>query len=40
MSESERQEIIQRITLKRSGEPEDIAKAVWFLIRNADEMTG
>ena len=40
MSEPERQEIIQRIALKRSGEPEDIAKAVWFLVRDADYMTG
>jgi pteridine reductase len=40
MAESERQEIIQRIALKRSGEPVDIAKAVWYLIRNAEYMTG
>jgi pteridine reductase len=26
--------------LKRSGEPADIAKAVWFLINDAEYMTG
>jgi len=40
LSEQGRQEILQRVALKRCGEPEDIAKAVWFLIRDADYMTG
>jgi len=40
LSEQERQEILQRVVLKRSGEPADIAKAVWFLIKDADYMTG
>lgn len=39
-SELERQEILQRVVLGRCGEPSDIAKAVRFLIRDADYMTG
>ncbi|MCX7099855.1 MAG: pteridine reductase [Methylococcales bacterium] len=33
-------EILQRVALGRAGEPEDIAKALWFLINDADYMTG
>lgn len=40
LSESAKQEILQRVILKRSGEPVDIAKAVLFLIREADYITG
>ena len=40
LSEQERQEILQRVVLRRNGEPADIAKAVWFLIKDADYMTG
>jgi pteridine reductase len=40
LSESAKQEILQRVTLKRSGEPDDIAKAVLFLVKNADYITG
>ena len=40
LSEQERQEILQRVALKRKGEPADIAKAVRFLIKDADYMTG
>ena len=40
LSEQERQEILQRVTLKRNGKPTDIAKAVWFLINDANYMTG
>jgi len=40
LSEQERQEILQRVVLKRNGEPADIAKAVSFLIKDADYMTG
>jgi len=40
LSEQEKQEILQRVALKRIGEPADIAKAVWFLIKDADYMTG
>jgi len=40
LSEQERHEILQRVALKRSGEPADIAKAVWFLINDAEYMTG
>jgi pteridine reductase len=40
LSEQEKAEILQRIILKRRGEPLDIAKAVLFLIEDADYMTG
>ncbi len=40
LSEQARQEILQRVALKRSGEPADVAKAVLFLIKDADYMTG
>ncbi|WP_026223801.1 pteridine reductase [Methylosarcina fibrata] len=40
LSEQGKQEILQRVALKRSGEPDDIAKAVLFLIRDAGYVTG
>jgi len=40
LSEQKRQEILQRVALRRSGDPADVAKAVWFLINNADYITG
>ena len=40
LSEPAKQEILQRVTLKRNGEPVDIAKAVLFLIKDADYITG
>jgi len=40
LSEPAKLEILQRVMLKRSGEPIDIAKAVLFLIKDADYMTG
>jgi pteridine reductase len=40
LSERERQEILLRVALRRCGEPADIAKAVWFLIKDADYMSG
>jgi pteridine reductase len=40
LSEQERQEILQRVALRRNGKPDDIARAVWFLIKDADYMTG
>jgi pteridine reductase len=40
LSESAKLEILQRVALKRSGEPDDIAKAVLFLIKDADYITG
>lgn len=40
LSEQEQQDIIQRVVLRRNGDPIDIAKAVWFLIEHADYMTG
>lgn len=40
LSETAKLEILQRVALKRSGEPVDIAKAVLFLVKDADYMTG
>ncbi len=40
MSEQQKIEILQRVTLKRTGDPKDIAKAVHFLVADADYMTG
>ena len=40
ISESAKLEILQKVTLKRSGEALDIAKAVLFLIKDADYITG
>ncbi|MBL6987262.1 MAG: pteridine reductase [Methylobacter sp.] len=40
LSESAKMEILQRVALKRSGEPIEIAKAVLFLIKDADYITG
>lgn len=40
LSEIDKQEILKRVALKRNGEPADIAKAVLFLARDADYMTG
>jgi pteridine reductase len=40
MPEEMRKHIISRIALKREGRPEDIARAVLFLIRDADYVTG
>jgi pteridine reductase len=39
-SEPAKLEILQRVILKRSGEPADIAKAVLFLVKEANYMTG
>ncbi len=40
MPESTRQSIIREVALKRAGEPEDIASAVLFLVRDAPYVTG
>ncbi|CAA9891443.1 3-oxoacyl-(Acyl-carrier-protein) reductase [Candidatus Methylobacter favarea] len=40
LSEQAKQEILQRIMLKRLGEPLDIAKAVLFLVKDAGYITG
>lgn len=40
IQDDEKNEILQRVALKRSGNPEDIAKAVRFLIEDADYVTG
>lgn len=39
-SEQEKSEILQRVALNRRGEAEDIAKAVRFLINDANYITG
>jgi pteridine reductase len=40
LSEQDKREILQRVVLQRKGEPIDIAKAVLFLIKDADYVTG
>jgi len=40
LSEQAKVEILQRVVLKRTGEPQDIAKSVLFLIKDADYITG
>jgi len=40
MTEQQKAEILQRVALKRTGKPEDIAKAVKFLIKDAGYITG
>ncbi len=40
MDDVTKQRIISRTALKRQGEPEDIARAILFLIRDADYMSG
>lgn len=40
LSDSAKLEILQRVMLKRSGDSVDIAKAVLFLIQDADYITG
>ena len=40
LSPSVKQKILQKIALNRHGEALDIAKAVLFLVREADYMTG
>jgi pteridine reductase len=40
LSDSAKREILQRVMLKRSGDAVDIAKAVLFLIKDADYITG
>lgn len=40
LSEQDKREILQRVALQRNGEPIDIAKAVLFLIKDADYITG
>ncbi len=40
VSEVDKQAILQRVVLNKQGDASDIAKAVWFLIANADYMTG
>jgi len=40
LDDSDKEDIVSRTALKRRGEPLDIARAVLFLIREADYMTG
>jgi pteridine reductase len=40
LPEQTQRDILQRVALGRSGTPEDIAKALWYLINDADYMTG
>ena len=40
LSEQDKAQILQRVLLQRTGEPLDIARAVRFLINDADYITG
>ncbi len=40
LDEAEKRDILARVALQRSGSPEDIAKAVGFLIMDGDYITG
>lgn len=40
LSEEEKQSMLEKTALKRQGSPEDIAKAVLFLVRDAPYITG
>lgn len=40
MSEQAKRDILRLVALRRCGEPQDIAKALWYLIKDADYMTG
>lgn len=40
MSKEEKQNVLDRVALRRKGEPEEVAKAVLFLVTNADYITG
>ncbi|RMD77925.1 MAG: pteridine reductase [Gammaproteobacteria bacterium] len=40
LDEARRAEILERTTLKRRGEPADVARAVLFLLRDAPYVTG
>jgi pteridine reductase len=40
LSEQSKDEILQRVPLARCGSPDDIAKAVLYLVKDADYVTG
>ncbi len=40
LAEEAKQEILSRTALKRPGNPEDIARTILFLVRDADYITG
>ena len=40
LNETEKKEILSRIALQRNGDPVEIAKAVYFLVADADYITG
>ena len=40
MSEATKQQVIDKVPLKRTGSPEDIANAAYFLATSANYVTG
>lgn len=40
LSEAQRNALIDRVPLRRTGNADDVVKAVFFLVRDADYMTG
>jgi pteridine reductase len=40
LEEAARREILERTALKRAGSPEDIARTLLFLVRDARYITG
>ena len=40
VADGQKQDILQKVALQRCGNPDDIAKAVWFLIADAPYITG
>jgi pteridine reductase len=40
LEEADRREILERTALKRAGSPEDIARTILFLVRDAPYITG
>jgi pteridine reductase len=40
MTEQVKESIVRKIPLGRAGEPDDIARAVLFLVRDASYITG
>ena len=40
LTEQQQTEILQRVPLQRNGSPEDIAKALLYLVKDANYVTG